>query len=56
MLEHKAKIHKIVFGGDQLTKVRTVSAIKIKSNGETPSARLEGFKPTVEDWHAALLI
>ena len=55
VIEHKAKVHKIMFNGNQLTKVRAVSAIKIKSNGETPSARLEGFKPTVEDWHVKLI-
>ena len=27
-------------------------AIKVKSNGETPSCRMEGFLPVVEDWHA----
>ena len=48
----KAKMHKVMLGGDQLSKVRAVSAIRVKSNGETPSTRLEGFLPTVEDWHA----
>lgn len=56
VIVHKAKVHPIVFGGDQLTKVRAVSAIKIKSNGENPSTRLEGFIPTVEDWHTKLCL
>ena len=56
VIEHKAKVHKVILGGDQLTKARAVSAIKIKSNGERPSSRLEGFIPVIEDWHAKLCL
>lgn len=56
VIERKAKVHNIMLGGDQLTKARAVSAIKIKCNGETPSTRLEGFIPTLEDWHAKLCL
>ena len=49
---HKATTHNIMLGGDQLTKVRATSALKIKANAEKPSTRLEGIIPTLEDWHA----
>ena len=49
---HKAKTHTVMLGGDQLSVVRTRSALNVKSNAETPSKRLEGIIPTVEDWHA----
>ena len=52
----KAATHNIMLGGDQLSKVRATSAIKIKANAEKPSKRLEGFIPTVEDWYAKLTL
>ena len=51
---YKAITHEILLGGDQLSQARARAAIKIKANGETPSSRLEGFIPTVEDWHTKL--
>ena len=56
VLIHKAKTHTVMLGGDQLSVVRTRSALKVKSNAETPSKRLEGIIPTVEDWHAKLTL
>ena len=41
-----------VFGGDQLTVIRARSAIKMKVNSHTPSKKLCGIIPVVEDWHA----
>ncbi len=38
-----ASMHQIMFGGDQLTKVRATAAIKIKANAESPTSRLEGI-------------
>ena len=52
----KARTHKILLGGDQLSQARARTALRVKSNGETPSARLEGFILTVEDWHAKLCL
>ncbi len=45
------RMHKVIIGGDQMTAARAKSAIKAKLNGETPSKRLEGLIPTLEDWH-----
>lgn len=42
-----------MLGGDQLSVVRTRSAIKVKAR---PSKRLEGILPTIEDWHAKLTL
>ena len=47
----KASVHQILIGGDQLTAVRARSALKAKANEDTPSLRLEGFVPVIEDWH-----
>ena len=52
VLEEKAKFHPILVGGDQLTVARARSAIKVKVNSHTPSKRLSGIIPVVEDWHA----
>jgi len=38
-------------GGDQMTAARTRAALSSRSNGETPSNRLEELIPVVEDWH-----
>ena len=48
---HKAKTHTVMLGGDQLSVARTRSAHKVKA---TPAKRLDGFIPTVEDWHTKL--
>ena len=50
--EERAAIHSILIGGDQLTVARTRGAIKAKVNSQTPSKRLSGIIPVVEDWHA----
>ena len=52
----KAKTHSIMLGGDQLSVVKTRSALKIRSNSETPSFGLEGFIPSIEDWHSKLIL
>ena len=50
----QALIHKILFGGDQLTAARARSAKNAKSNSASPLSRLEGLVPCAEDWHAKL--
>ena len=44
--------HHVLFGGDQMTCARVRGAQKIRANSTTGRARLEGFVPVVEDWHA----
>ena len=52
----KAKTHHTMLGGDQLSQARARSALLIKRNSDSPSAHLDGFVPTVEDWHAKLCL
>ena len=54
VVEHRAKVRKILFGEDQLTAARARGAIKAMSNATTPAKRLEGIIPVVEDWHAKM--
>ena len=51
VLEEKAKFHPVLVGGDQLTVARARSAIKIKANSHSPTKRLSGIIPVMEDWH-----
>ncbi len=53
---YKAAVHEILLGGDQLSQARARTALKVKSNGESPKSRLEGFVLTVEDWHTKLTL
>lgn len=50
--EERAAIHPILVGGDQLTVARARVAIKAKANSQTPSKKLSGIIPAIEDWHA----
>lgn len=46
--------HQILLGGDQLTAVRALSAQAVRQNSESGHTKLQGFEPTVEDWHAKM--
>uniref|UniRef100_A0A1X7THQ5 DUF6589 domain-containing protein n=1 Tax=Amphimedon queenslandica TaxID=400682 RepID=A0A1X7THQ5_AMPQE len=50
------KVHHILLGGDQLSQARARGALKSKANSQTPSTKLNGFIPTVEDWHTKLTL
>ena len=41
---------------DQLSQARARASIKMKANSESPSTRLEGFLPKIEDWHTKLTL
>ena len=56
VLEEKAAFRKVLVGGDQLTSVRARSAIKIKTNSQTPCKKLSGIVPVVEDWHTKVCL
>lgn len=49
-----AKIHPILFGGDQLTATRARGAKKAKVNSVDPSLRFDGLIPVAADWHTRL--
>lgn len=51
-----ARARPILFGGDQLTVARARGAQKAKANATSPSERLDGLVPMVEDWHAKVVL
>ena len=52
----EATMHKLLLGGDQLTVVRARSAMKNRMNSPSPTKRLAGFIPVVEDWHTQAIL
>ena len=50
VLEQKAEVRQLLFGGDQLTVASAMC------NATTTTKRLEGIIPVVEDWHAEVSI
>ena len=50
----RAILHKILFGGDQLTAARAQGAQRIRMNSTSPQEKLEGLIPCSEDWHTKL--
>jgi len=46
--------HHILFGGDQVTVVRALSGQAVRANSENQRKRLQGFVPTIEDWHTKM--
>lgn len=52
----KESLYKLLLGGDQLTAARARGAIKSRVNSPTPSGRLAGFIPCVEDWHTQTIL
>ena len=49
-------MHKILFGGDQLTVARVRGAHRMRSGSIHATGRLQGFIPVVEDWHAKMCL
>lgn len=45
-------LHRVLFGGDQMTRKRAETAIELRQNSTTPVAQLKGVIPVCEDWHA----
>lgn len=44
--------HQVLFGGDQLIKVRAESAKRMRGNSHDGVEALRGLVPVIEDWHA----
>ena len=44
-------VHKVLFGGDQLTAKRGRGSQRIRCNSIKPSEQIGGLIPTSEDWH-----
>ena len=51
-----ANFHKLFIGGDQLTAARVQNVKKHRINSASPSARLEGLVPCVEDWYTQTIL
>lgn len=51
-----AHFHKLLIGGDQLTAARARNVKKHRLNSSSPSARLDGLIPCVEDWHTQTIL
>ena len=52
-----AAIHRILFGGDQLTAACACGALKAMSNAASPgNKQLSGLISVVEDWHVEVII
>ena len=47
-------MHKVLFGGDQVTVARARSGQMGRRNEVTPTQQLRGLVPIVEDWHARM--
>ena len=52
----RLKQHRIVFGGDQLTVARTRGAQVAMANAHALKERIDGFFPTVQDWHTEVVL
>ena len=50
------QIHKLMFGGDQLTVSRARGCAELRINSDTPKGRLETLIPVAEDWHTLLTL
>ena len=48
VLEQKAEVRQLLFGGDQLTVARARRALKAMCNATTTTKRLEGIIPVVD--------
>ena len=46
------KVHKVLFGGDMLTRKRAETAIECRQNSTTLLKQLKVVHPVCEDWHA----
>ena len=49
-------LHKILFGGDQLTVARVRGAQGMREGSQNAIGRLEGVIPVAEDWHTKLCL
>lgn len=48
--------HKLLFGGDQLTVARIRGAQTAMCNATNSHMKLEGFIPTIQDWHTQVVL
>ena len=49
------KYFQLLFDGDQLTKVRTCGAIRLRET-HSPDEQINAFVPVITDWHARMTL
>ena len=49
-------LYPLLFGGDQLSVARYRGSKSIRRCSTTPTKRLEGMFPVVEDWHTEVVV
>ena len=54
--KHTVHQHKLLFGGDQLTVARIRGAQTAMCNATNSRMKLEGFIPTIQDWHTQVVL
>ena len=53
---HKSTVHKVLFGGDQLTAARARGCRDLRLNSDTTIGQLNGLIPVAEDWHTSVAL
>lgn len=52
----RSAVHKVLFGGDQLTAARARGCRDLRLNSETTIGQLQGLLPVAEDWHTSVTL
>ena len=54
--KYTVRQHQLLFGGDQLTVARTRGAQAAMCNATNPRMNLEGYIPTIQEWHTQVVL
>ena len=52
----RSAVHKVLFGGDQLTAARARGCRDLRLNSESTTGQLQGLVPVAEDWHTSVTL
>ena len=52
----RSAVHKVLFGGDQLTAARARGCRDLRLNSDTITGQLQGLLPVAEDWHTSVTL
>ena len=55
-VSEKPVVHKVLFGGDQLTAARARGCRDLCLNSDTITGQLQGLIPVAEDWHTSVTL
>ena len=56
VVQSHSKVHRILFGGEQLTAARIRGAQEAKCNSLTSTKRFDGLIPVIEGWHTKVVL